>query len=809
MKRIVFIVILFLFSIKGKGQEVKGVVKSYETNEPIPFASVWIKDTFQGVSSNNEGRFILANPIGDTLCISSTGYEKKEFIIKKNENTFIDVILQKSVQQIGEIVVKPETPIARRLFYEIIRHKKENRERIRQVTNYKTLENTAVYLALDSVGRAANNLEDITVKLDNHSMRFSPIYLKEKAGNISNDSAGVVFEKKDGIFPRINTAIESVILNNVIVDMDFYKDQIFIMERGFISPLNNSALQFYNLYFNDSIVIDEQKFYRFTFTPKNRFNPLFTGNFTVEAGSFALTEINVYISKEANLNFVNGFQGNVKYKKLPEGNWFFDKQRIQINMSLTLNKDTASMYVSERVDNVEKGNWLINRVTQYSNSSKLDMVRLAEWKNQPEFAIEKLEADTYARVDKLKENKVVKAIDAIGGVALTGFFNLGKIDIGPMFDIYSTNLIEGSRFSIPVRTSERLFDNFSVGGFLGFGTKDKELKYGANVIYRPMPTDRLLLKFYYSNDYTLLALDRFSRFVKYNPNYKGTSNFIAALTAREHNPYLKKEESYELRVEFNAKNDIHLEASPYLLLNKNTPHVQFIKEGTEYKEYKDYGVLFNMRIPFGQHYDRFFFDRVYYLGRKPIINFSWNIGQALLPDAKIRNSGIYSHFHGSAHGRIVMGQVFMNYLVNCGFLFGDAPYDLLDQPVGSMSIGYSKYNFNLLHYNAFAHNLYTNTHFHINGGGIILNHIPLVRKLKLREVVSFKGHYGNLTSSYKGVFDLPDYYTTESNPYCEIGVGLTNIFKVLRVEYVRSFGNFSNNDFINKHGIFLRAEMSF
>ena len=806
------IVLLFLIVSDGKGQEVKGVVKNFDTKETIPAASVWIKESLQGVMADNDGSFLIIKPLGDTLCVSMLGYEKKEIVIQKDKNTFLEILLHEDIQQIEEVVVTPRMEISRRLFNEIIRHKKENRDRVRQVANYKTLENTAVYLALDSVGRSAKtfgDLEDITVKFENQSMRFTPIYLKEKAVSISNESDEVVFEKKDGIFPKVNPAIESIVLNNVVVDLDFYNDQIFIMERGFISPLSNSALLSYNLYFNDSIAIEGQKFYKFTFTPKNRFNPLFTGNFTVEAERFALTEMNVYISKEANLNFVNGFQGNVKYRQLPDGSWFFDKQRIQINMALTQNKDTVSSNVSERVDNIEKGNWLINRVTQYSTSPQLDRIRVADWKNQPEFTIDQLEAETYARVDKLKENKVVKAIDAVGGIALTGSFNLGKIDIGPIFDIYTTNLIEGSRFSIPLRTSEKLFDNISVGGFLGFGTKDEALKYGANIIYRPLPTDRFIFRFYYSNDYTLLALDRFNRFVKFNPNNKGTSNFIGALTARELNPYLKKEESFELRMEFNAKNDIHLEASPYLLLNESTPYVRFIKNGIDYKGYKDYGILLNLRIPFGQHYDRFFFDRIYYLSRVPIINFSWNIGQALLPDKKMNNSGYYSHFHGSVHGRLFMGPIFMNYLLNGGYLFGQAPFDLLDQPVGSMSIGYSKYNFNLLHYDAFAHNLYVNTHFHLNGGGVILNHFPLIKRLKLREIVSFKGHYGSLNSSYKGVFDLPAYYKTASKPYGEIGFGLTNIFKVLRIEYVRSIGSFSNNDFIDKHGLFLRAEMGF
>jgi hypothetical protein len=47
-------------------------------------------------------------------------------------------------------------------------------------------------------------------------------------------------------------------------------------------------------------------------------------------------------------------------------------------------------------------------------------------------------------------------------------------------------------------------------------------------------------------------------------------------------------------------------------------------------------------------------------------------------------------------------------------------------------------------------------------------------------------------------------------PYAEIGFGLTNIFKVLRVEYVRQLGSsYANSGFVDKNGIFFRAEMSF
>ncbi len=795
-------------------QEVSGYVRDSGSKEPVPFANVWVKGTQQGTTTDLNGVFKIVAPANDTLSVSSVGYKSQKIMIRKDQDTELTVLLEEDVKVINEVTVKPEVPRARVLFNEIIRHKKENREKILDVRNYKAMETTTVYIAVDTTSRiirSFGNLEDVTVKVDNQDLRFSPVYLYERAQNVSADSSSVVYQKKNSIFPRLNQAFESVILQNVVVDLDFYKDQIFILDRGFISPISNSALSFYNLYLNDSIIIDSTKYFQFSYAPRNKYNQLFSGSFTVEDGSFALTKIDAYISKEANLNFVNGFDAHVIYNKLPDNSWFYDEQQIRINLAFTLNKDSASNYSSKRIDNVSKGNWLINKSTRYSNSARLNQVRASMWRGQPEFKVREPLEDPYARVDKLKEHEVVKGIDAVGGMVLTSYVNAGKIDIGPVFDIYSTNLIEGNRFTVPLRTSEKMFKNFSVGGFLGYGTKNKEFKHGLNVTYQPEETDRFLFRFSYSNDYTLVSQDKYLRFIKNNPNNRGTGNFIAIFTARERNPYLKEEKSFELRAEYNASSGIHFELSPYLLSNTATPYVRFTRNNIDYEHYRNYGLMANLRFTFGQHYDKYFFDRVYYVNPVPVINLNMDIGQTMLPDGSMSNSGVYTQFHGAIQGRINMGQIFMNYIFNAGYLFGKAPYDLLDQPVGSMSLGYAKDRYNLLHFASFAHNLYTNTHLHFNGGGVILNRIPLVRKMKLREIISFKCHYGDLTKSYEGVFDLPGYYTNNfKEPYAEIGFGVTNIFKVLRVEYVHQLNShYMNRDFTDNSGFRFRAEMSF
>ncbi|MCE4565802.1 carboxypeptidase-like regulatory domain-containing protein [Maribellus sp. CM-23] len=804
--------LLVVVSWLGTAQEVTGVVQDVDTKEAIPFANIWIKGTTKGTQSNGDGYFVLKKTQGDTLAVSSVGYVQQEFVLNgKNEQ--LKVELKKEVQKIEEVTIKSDIPFARVVFNLIQKHKKENREKLEQVRDYKQLENTTVYIAVDTtakINRFFDNMEEVTMEMEGQSLRFSPIYLLEEAEQVSADSMSVVYSKKDGIFPRLNPAIESLLLDNVVVDLDFYKEQIRILDRGFISPIAGSAWMYYNIYFNDSVYEGDHTYYHMTYSPKNPLNPLFSGSFLVDSETFALKSIEAYISGKANLNFVNGFRGTVTYKTLPDGGYFYDAQNIGINLSIRLNKDSAS-YSSRRMDQIASGNWLINKTTQYSNADRLSTIKPGDWKNQPEFSVEHLGEETYFTVNKLKEQKVVKGIDKVGGMALTSFYNAGKLDVGPVFDIYTTNRIEGTRLTVPLRTSEQMFKRFSVGGFLGYGSTSKEFKYGGNLIYQPGTTDKFLLRFRYYNDYNLISQDKFLRFIKNNPNNKGNANFIASFTTREKNPFLKEEQYVEFRVDYNGEKDVHLEASPYILWNKSTPYVDFVRDGVSHPKYTNYGVLFDLRLAFRQHYDKFFFERVYYINPVPVINLSWDVGTTTIPGVNRNDLGYYSHLHGSISGRLLMGQLFINYMLNGGYLFGDAPYDLLDQPVGSMSLGFAKYRFNLLHHASFAHNAYTNLHAHLNGGGFILNKIPLIRSFKLREIVSIKAHYGNLTKGYKPIFDLPGFYDNSKNvPYAEIGFGVTNVFKVLRVEYVRHLGGtYRNARFTDKNGIFFRTEMSF
>jgi predicted RNA binding protein YcfA (HicA-like mRNA interferase family) len=479
----------------------------------------------------------------------------------------ITIALESETTQLDEVVVKPEVPIARRIFNNIQEHKRSNRRHIQGLQDYQRLISTSVFLAVDTASglqRLSHDLNDITIASGEERVRFSPVYLLEEAERVTPAGHETLMRRKESIFPRIDPAIEGYVLQNVVIELDFYQEQLPLFERGYISPIASSAPLYYDYYFNDSTQVGDSWHYHLSFVPKNRFHPLFTGNFWVEGDTWALTSVDAYISRDVNLNFVNGFSVATHYARRPEGFWFPETQNVRMNMSLTANTDSSGVYGAQRVDQLASGNWLVSKTLQYAVSERLADLKPELWKEAPEFGLPAIEEEAYLKVDRIRDIRVVRAVDAVGGMALTGYLNLGKVDLGPVFDIYTSNLVEGHRFGLPLRTSEKLWPHFSLGGFVAYGTRSEQVKYGGNLVWQPGESDRFILRAGFSDDYVLLAQDKYLRFIKNNPNDRGTSNFIGLFTAREKNPNLKEVQTAELRLEYNSDKQYPVVVSEFI-----------------------------------------------------------------------------------------------------------------------------------------------------------------------------------------------------------------------------------------------------
>ena len=100
--------------------------------------------------------------------------------------------------------------------------------------------------------------------------------------------------------------------------------------------------------------------------------------------------------------------------------------------------------------------------------------------------------------------------------------------------------------------------------------------------------------------------------------------------------------------------------------------------------------------------------------------------------------------------------------------------------------------------------------------GAIFNYLPLFKRLKLREVFSFRGLYGHLSDKNDPTknlelfqFPIESHTRLMSNtPYMEIGAGIDNLFKCLRVDYVWRL-TYRDTPNCDKHGLRIALHFTF
>ena len=159
--------------------------------------------------------------------------------------------------------------------------------------------------------------------------------------------------------------------------------------------------------------------------------------------------------------------------------------------------------------------------------------------------------------------------------------------------------------------------------------------------------------------------------------------------------------------------------------------------------------------------------------------------------------------------------------ISCGTIIGDVPFPLLFVHRGNQELYFDENGFNLMNYNEFVSQYYIQGIFDYTFNGFILNRLPLLGKLKLREVFSLKSVWGEVSSSCNPANGNPNLfifptgpngenqtYTLEDKPYVEGSIGIANIFSILRIDYVRRF-NYLDHPDVDEWGIFFSIKVKF
>jgi len=155
-----------------------------------------------------------------------------------------------------------------------------------------------------------------------------------------------------------------------------------------------------------------------------------------------------------------------------------------------------------------------------------------------------------------------------------------------------------------------------------------------------------------------------------------------------------------------------------------------------------------------------------------------------------------------------------------GKLFGQVPYPLLFIHRANQTYAYQLQSYNLMNFLEFVSDEYQSINLDHNFNGFFFNKIPLLKRLKWRELIAVKALWGSVSDHnnpekseevYKQPIEAdgtPITYSIGAIPYIEGSVGIGNILKFFRVDLIRRF-TYLDHPHTVKYGIRVRLKFDF
>ena len=840
--RLFFLIILVcnIFSLQAQ-TVVKGFVKDAITKRPMAFVSVVFKNG-KGVSTGEDGSYSIEtkNTKLNTLIFSYVGYVTINREVKSSIEQSLDVELEMG-SSLKEVVVKRgrgkyrnRNNPAVELIDKVIENKEKNKITSYNYVQYEQYEKLGLSLA-NKPEKLKKNLvfknykfmmENIdTVTLQGRSIL--PIYLQEKLTqkylrkNPETVKTYILGEKKVNYGDLFDQQGFTSILDNLYQDINIYDNNIALLNQQFLSPIANIAPSFYRYYITDTIEIDGVKLARLYFTPKNPNDLIFRGTMFISLdGNYSIQKIDLAISKKANINWTKELKISQGFEKGFDGRYHLIKSDIIAEFAIINN--ASGGVIGERL--VTLKNFQINKPAPdsvYKGKEEINLAGTASlndsfWVANRHQPLSKTELKTYSNIDSLRNMRSFKTFTTILTAIFSGYINLNKYEIGNTNTFYSFNPVEGLRLRFGGRTTPKFNENVYFESYFAYGFKDQQYKYGIFGTYSfnhksiySFPLNYLRIG--YQNDMKIpgqeLAFvqeDNFLLSFKRGNNDKWLYNNVFKVE-------YKREFGKNFSYLFAYKNWKQTPAGA-IVYEKQTASNELVPNITTSE------LSVEVRwAPKEQFYQTKSF-RIPIINKYPIFKFRYIKGIKGLFGGEYN----FDNFNLYIEKRFYMSQLgYTDITMQGGYIFGKIPFPLLTIHDANQSYSYRLNAYNLMNFLEFVSDRYAAVNLDLHLNGFIFNKIPLLRRLKLREVASAKILFGGIRDENNPeknpnqlkfpsdtITAKPTTFALNGTPYIELSVGVGNIFKFVRLDLVKRI-TYLDNPSISKLGIRARVRFDF
>ncbi|MBL7942294.1 MAG: carboxypeptidase-like regulatory domain-containing protein [Flavobacteriales bacterium] len=786
------------FTMSAQKTIVYGKVTDASTGEALPFVTLIFTGTKTGTSTDIDGQYRLETYYAsDSLRAQVLGYKVMTLPVKMDREQQIDFPLEALGTDLPEVVVRPKDGPNPAI--EIVKHVLKNKK----INNREKLD----AYEMEAYNKVEFDLNNITEKFQQRKIfkpfafvfenvdttqekPYLPVFMTESLSDFyyrrdpKSEKEIIKATKVSGVE---NESVQQF-LGDMYQNVNIYDNNIVAFEKSFVSPISAFCLAFYDYDILDSVWIDDKWCFHLQFFPRRKQELLFFGEMWVNDTTYAIKKVDATIAEGANINWIKSFKVNQEYDEVEHEVWMLVRDELLVDFNLS----DKQMGVYGRktstyrnfVINLPRGDGFFGGISDVLVNEDAGYQSEEFWDKARHIELTDSEKQIYHMVDTLKNIPQFKTIADIITLFVSGYKVVGPVEFGPYYTFYSYNPIEGNRVRLGGRTSNAFSKRVMVEGYGAYGFLDERFKYGAGFIWMLNKNPRMAIGANAKHDMEQLGQadgafrqdNVLSSFFRRNPANKLTD-------VTELSGYVEREWLYGLsnKVIFTHRvlkpagttytytrrlksEDLLYEPVPVLITSELSLYTRFA-----YKEKFVYGEF--ERVSLGTRYPEV--EVIYSIGLPGTLDGQFNYQRAM---ARVKDRWRFGPFG------------FLDLSLEAGKIFGHLPYPMLMLHQGNETYFYDESAYNLMNYFEFVSDRWASVWGTWHLEGLILNRIPLMRKLKWREVVSTKILVGGYDESNDEIlsrdFNLDgksDIYTL-GKPYIEGALGVENIFKVLRCD---------------------------
>lgn len=804
-----------------------GKIVDEKTNKELSKVDIFINnDTAPSLTTTSGSFSVQSDSIIYKLRFSRKSYttETVDVTPENAENIFVQ-LSQANVSDIQEIVIqsgkskfknKKENP-AYAIMQKVWAQKRNNGLEKFDTYSYKEYEKTQFDLNnLDSAFMKKKLFKKLDFIFDYADSTASgrlglPVFLNEAVyenyGKNRPEKASkrmLVAQKTSGF--QDNQVI-TVSAKNLYRDINIYDNTLNYFDIGFQSPVGTDGFSTYDYNLVDTISIRGEKAFQIRYEPKRKDILAFQGNLYIDTDTYAVLGATLKSTQKINVNFVNSVYTQLEYDNPDETTFLPKKLVTEFEMSPFSKKRGSKSIIAKR--SVDYSNYVFNKPLdadifkrkEEEYDDKFVEKDDAYWTKARPDTLSKAEQGVYNMLDQLQQtpkfNRMVKLVETLG----SRYYNAFKgVDFGPIFSIYGRNEVEGDRIRIGARSYFGLNDPWRVQFYTAYGFKDQQVKYGVDARFMFNRLNRFMIGAGTSRDIVqlggqLTSGDGVTRSSSSSTFFARGEN-ISLSSVNQTNVFAAIEPWKNIQIRVDGVMQSIKSAIPEKF------NLMYYQNGNLRKTVNDSHVTISLIAKPGAKFSQTGIDRYQHSNLAPTIVLRYTRGIEGLFNADFNYDKLQLMFYkpfliGS------MGKTVVNF--EAGKNFNTVPLALQNIIPANLSYGLVPNTFSQLNYYEFVADAYTTLHLEHHFNGKILSYIPLIKKLKFREVAFIRAAYGTLSNASKAINVEGFKYSAPSEQiYYEYGFGIENIgignLRIFRVDF-NWRGNYLDRPDISTFGV--------